>query len=59
VGESLRAADAGALGGALWLVVLLCAAGTLLTWWLVRAPERAEVPMAAPQERHGHHGHHF
>jgi EmrB/QacA subfamily drug resistance transporter len=58
VGESLRAADSYALAHALWLVVALCAVGTLLTWWLVRAPERVEAA-PAPPSRHGHHGHHF
>jgi EmrB/QacA subfamily drug resistance transporter len=59
VGESLRAADSYALAHSLWLVVGLCAVGTVLTWWLVRSPERVEATAAAPRERHGHHGHHF
>ena len=60
VGESLRAADSFALSRSLWLVVGLCAIGTALTWWLVRAPERVEAAVVAPSpSRHGHHGHHF
>jgi hypothetical protein len=53
--EPLRAAYTYALSRSLWLVVALCAVGTLLTWWLVRSPERVEAPRA----QHGHHGHHF
>jgi EmrB/QacA subfamily drug resistance transporter len=58
-GESLHAADADALGSALWLLAALAAVGTLLTWWLVRSPERAEAAADRPHARHGHHGHHF
>jgi EmrB/QacA subfamily drug resistance transporter len=53
--DGLRAAYSYALSRSLWLVVALAAVGTLLTWWLVRSPERVE----ATAERHGHHGHHF
>ena len=55
-GDPLREAYTFALSRSLWLLVALGAAGTLLTWWLVRTPERAE---AAPRAQHGHHGHHF
>lgn len=58
-GATLRAADAYALGRSLWLLVGLCAVGTLLTWWLVRSLERVAAVAEPRRERHGHHGHHF
>jgi hypothetical protein len=45
-----------ALGDALWLIVVLCGAGTLLTWWLVRAPELGDAARPAPpRTSHAHH----
>ncbi|HMJ04087.1 MAG TPA: MFS transporter, partial [Conexibacter sp.] len=41
------AAYALALGDALWLIVVLCGIGTLLTWWLVRAPVSGAPPTRA------------
>lgn len=44
-----------ALGDAMWLIVVLCAVGTLLTWWLVRSPEPADA--AGPAARRASHAH--
>ena len=58
--DGVRAAYSYALGRSLWLLVALAAVGTLLTWWLVRSPERVEAAAGHPAAaRHGHHGHHF
>ena len=48
-----------ALGDALWLIVVLCASGTLLTWLLVRAPSDAERPPGERRWALPHHRHHL
>jgi EmrB/QacA subfamily drug resistance transporter len=53
-GEGKPAAAASALSGSMWLLVGLCALGTVLTWAFVRASDQTAV---APEHEAHHHFH--
>ena len=53
-GEADPAAFASALSGAMWVLVGLCALGTVLTWAFVRASDETAV---APEHQAHHHFH--
>jgi EmrB/QacA subfamily drug resistance transporter len=52
--EPKQAAAASALSGSMWLLVGLCAVGTVLTWAFVRASEETEVAPEHQVHRHLH-----
>ena len=53
--QSPSSAYTSALSGAMWVLVGLCAIGTVLTWAFVRT---SGDPDAVPPERLEHHQHH-
>jgi EmrB/QacA subfamily drug resistance transporter len=53
-GEAHPAAFSSALGDAMWVLVGLCAAGTVLTWAFVRASADTEVAPEHQTHRHFH-----